>query len=119
MTGSGRSLGRWRSWALFVVWIAWIVGAAVVGAFASAVGMTVAIVLVLLWVRSLVDPGPWSRGNFRRDNVAQRAGRAHERAARRASRLATTNGLPRRAPSATRRARAATRRDRNRARDIG
>jgi hypothetical protein len=114
----GRSLGRLRSWVLFVVWIAWIIGWALLGAF-GAITETVAIVLVLLWVRSLIDPESWSRGNFRRDNLAQRSGRAQTRAARRARRLAATKGLPQRVPSSTQRARAAARRERHRARDIG
>jgi hypothetical protein len=118
VTDNRRRVGRLRSWALFVVLVVWIVGSALVGAW-GAVAETVSFVLIVLWVRSLTDPEPWSHGNFRRENLIYRAGRAQARGARRANRLAAKNGPPLRVPSSTLHARAAARRERNRARDVG
>ena len=118
MPGKTRTLGRLRSWALFVVWIGWIISWAFDDYF-GVVPSVIATLLGMLWLRSLLDPEPWSRGTFRRDNLAYRAARVRARAARRNKRLGVRMGLPVRTPKSTQRARAAARRGRNRARDAG
>jgi len=104
-------IGRLRSWLLFVGFLVWCVGAGLLGE-SLLIAWFGGTLIGVVWLRSVIDPQPWSRARWRRDLLMRRATRLRLRAIPRAERMVALRRPQDLVPSSTGQARSAARRKR-------